>query len=52
MPSVVPITGTSAGIGRLAAETVAGAGHIVYATRYDNRVSRSVTRNWECPEVR
>jgi NAD(P)-dependent dehydrogenase (short-subunit alcohol dehydrogenase family) len=32
MPSVVLITGTSSGIGRLAAETVARAGHTVYAT--------------------
>jgi NAD(P)-dependent dehydrogenase (short-subunit alcohol dehydrogenase family) len=32
MPSVVLITGTSSGIGLLAAETVARAGHVVYAT--------------------
>lgn len=35
MPSVVLITGSSTGIGRLAAETVARAGHIVYATMRD-----------------
>ena len=32
MPSVVLISGTSTGIGRLAAKTLAGAGHPVYAT--------------------
>ena len=32
MPSVVLISGTSTGIGRLTAETVARAGHCVYAT--------------------
>ncbi|MCU1330155.1 MAG: oxidoreductase [Bryobacterales bacterium] len=35
MPSIVLITGTSSGIGRLAAETIARAGHIVYATMRD-----------------
>ena len=35
MPSVVLISGTSTGIGRLTAETVARAGHIVYATMRD-----------------
>lgn len=35
MPSVVLITGTSSGIGRMAAETIARAGHIVYATMRD-----------------
>jgi NAD(P)-dependent dehydrogenase (short-subunit alcohol dehydrogenase family) len=32
LPSVVLITGASTGIGRLAAETVARAGHVVYAS--------------------
>ena len=32
MPSVVLISGTSSGIGRMTAETVARAGHFVYAT--------------------
>jgi len=35
MTSVVLITGTSSGIGRLAAETGARAGHVVYATMRD-----------------
>jgi NAD(P)-dependent dehydrogenase (short-subunit alcohol dehydrogenase family) len=35
MPSVVLITGTSSGIGMLAAETAARAGHYVYATMRD-----------------
>jgi NAD(P)-dependent dehydrogenase (short-subunit alcohol dehydrogenase family) len=35
MPAVVLITGASTGIGRLAAETVARAGHTVYAGMRD-----------------
>ena len=35
MSSVVLITGASSGIGRLAAETIARAGHVVYATMRD-----------------
>ena len=35
MPSVVLVTGSSTGIGRLVVETVARAGHVVYATMRD-----------------
>jgi NAD(P)-dependent dehydrogenase (short-subunit alcohol dehydrogenase family) len=35
MPSVVLVTGSSTGIGRLAVETVARAGHVVYASMRD-----------------
>src|SRR5262245_61887801 len=37
MPSVVLVTGSSTGIGRLVVETAARAGHVVYATMRDTR---------------
>jgi NAD(P)-dependent dehydrogenase (short-subunit alcohol dehydrogenase family) len=45
-PQVILITGTSSGIGRLAAETLARAGHIVYASMRD-----TASRNHESAEV-
>ena len=44
MPSVVLVTGSSTGIGRLVVETVARAGHVVYATMRDVNTATRVPR--------
>ena len=35
-PKVIVVTGTSSGIGKLAARTLAARGHVVYATMRDS----------------
>ena len=45
-PQVILITGTSSGIGRLAAETLARAGHRVYASMRD-----TASRNHQAAEI-
>jgi NAD(P)-dependent dehydrogenase (short-subunit alcohol dehydrogenase family) len=49
MPSVILVTGSSTGIGRLVVETVARAGHVVYATMRDvNTRNASASAALQC----